>query len=138
MLNCSSLRAPVDEEACCVVVLVVDAALVSIEAPWPVLVGTFVAPPVAKDVSEELPTVDVDEDTPGRVIVDVELDAGVTPMVVVSRKERVVKRPSTQSYVAARFETTQSTRVRMGFSPALTEEVACGADVVELVAVLGA
>lgn len=89
-------------------VLVLDDALVSVEASWTVLAGTLVTPPVT-----EL----ADEDAVGRVVVDVELAAEVAPTVVVSRKERVVKRLSMEPYVARKSRSLQCREAKM---PVLT------------------
>ena len=82
------LRGPADEEVCCVVVLVAEDALVSVEAAWLVLTPTLLTSSVPCDDSDEVPIVVVEEDVIGPVVVDPELDACVSLTVVVSGNVR--------------------------------------------------
>ena len=85
------LRAPVNDVACGVTVLVLDDELVAVGDAELLLAGVLVTPPTPDDVSDEVPMVVVEKDVVGVAVGDSELDACVPLAVDVSGRTNVQK-----------------------------------------------
>ena len=86
-----SLRAPADEETCCVTVLVLGDELVAVGDTELLLAGVLVTLPAPDDVSGEVPMVVVEKDVVGVAVVDSELVACAPLTVDVSARIHMQK-----------------------------------------------